>query len=117
MIKESKALLDAIERLPGWKYVSIGILPTEIRNYTVSQNNLVSGNRLPLLYALTQAMDQGGTLVIKHQLNLKIINDDKEDNVYNWYAAFLGERTFRVCTKLEFDSVFKRPGQYKLLKI
>lgn len=117
MIKESRQILDAIESLPGRKFLVVGILPADIRTYTVECEGLVTGNRLPLLFAIASAMDSGGHIIIQHQLNLKHFVDGKLEFIYQWYGIFLGERRYEVMTEADFRQFFNRQGVYKKIRI
>lgn len=99
------------------KYLAVGILPADNRNYRVEPCGLVHGDRLPLLYAITSAMDMGGHLVIQHQIPLKHIVEGVPKPVFQWYAVFLGKKNYRVLTESEFRQFFNRPGAYKPLKV
>jgi hypothetical protein len=116
LLKETVQILDAIEALPGVKYVSVGILPISTYNYTISTDG-ISGNRLPILYTISQAMDQGGTILIKHRLAFNLFKNDRWEPVFHLYALLLGEKMYRVCTEIEFHRFFKQTGIYKSLKV
>lgn len=113
MIKEALQILDAIEKLKGPKFLSVGILPCDNRMYRVEADGLVTGDRLPLLYAITSAMDMGGHLLVQQPTCMRRFTPDGTKPVYNWYAVFLGDKNFRVCTKEEFERFFPRDGFYK----
>lgn len=116
LLKRAAKILEAIEALPGTKYVIVGVLPTDTYAYVVTSEN-ISGNRVPILSAMYHAMDIGGTLLVKHLLPLRSVNDVYKMPTFHVYALLLGDKKYRVCNETEFKRFFKQPGMYRKLKV
>lgn len=116
MLKTAVSILEAIEELPGTKYVSVGVLPVETYLYKITPENIV-GNRLPILFAITRSLNIGGTLLVQHMLPISKLDGDKKVPAFHYYALLLGDKKCRVCTPKEFDRFFNKSGTYKTLQV